>query len=45
MDFTAETGIALVVGIALGFIICRVAKYIARDTGPHKITPPPPPPE
>ena len=38
MHFTTDVGIALVVGIALGFILCRVTKWFTtsgRDEKPH----------
>ena len=43
MDFTQDFWVGLVVGAVLGFIICRATKFLARDTGPHKVVPPPPP--
>ena len=39
MNFTMDVGIALVVGIGLGFILCRVMRAMSagpHDTGPHK---------
>ena len=39
MNFTMDVGIALVVGIGLGFILCRVLRMMSaepHDTGPHK---------
>jgi hypothetical protein len=40
MNFTMDVGIALVVGIGLGFILCRVLRAMSseapHDTGPHK---------
>ena len=36
MDLTMNTGIAFVIGIFVGFIICRVIKTVSRETpGPQ----------
>ena len=38
MNFTMDVGIALVVGIVLGFILCRATRWFTtsdRDEKPH----------
>ena len=32
MDLTMQTGIAFVLGVFVGFIICRVMKTMGRET-------------